>query len=322
MAHKFRATQLLTTSEINQLTKRSNFSAWLMVVANWSLVLFAFLLVAYETNVLTILVALIIIGGRQLGLAILMHECSHYSFFASKPLNDIIGKWFLAAPVLADLSAYRKYHLKHHRLLGTKDDPDYPNYKTFPIDKSSLKRKLLRDITGLSGVKNLYGLFLMYAGVIDYDLSFKPKASHHISNKDKVKNFVINFYPVAVVQLVLFATFWLFDHPELYLLWFTAFLTTFSAFSRIRNAAEHANVDDLLSDDPRKSTRTTQANWWERLTVAPNYVNFHLEHHLLPAVPAYHLRKCHKLLMDRGAYEQDESAIAHNYMEVMGKLVN
>ena len=29
------------------------------------------------------------------------------------------------------------------------------------------------------------------------------------------------------------------------------------------------------------NTRTTRVRWWERFLLAPNFVNYHLEHHLL-----------------------------------------
>ncbi|MAC71727.1 MAG: hypothetical protein CMP84_16195 [Gammaproteobacteria bacterium] len=60
-------------------------------------------------------------------------------------------------------------------------------------------------------------------------------------------------------------------------------------FSRIRNLAEHAAVPDLTDSDPLLNSRTTLASWWERLTFAPNSINYHLEHNLLPAVPKYRL---------------------------------
>jgi hypothetical protein len=49
--------------------------------------------------------------------------------------------------------------------------------------------------------------------------------------------------------------------------------------TRIRNIAEHAVVPD--ANDPLRNTRTTRANFLERLFIAPYYVNYHLEHHLL-----------------------------------------
>ena len=65
---------------------------------------------------------------------------------------------------------------------------------------------------------------------------------------------------------------------------------------RIRNIAEHAVVPD--SSDPLRNTRTTHANFLERLFIAPYYVNYHLEHHLLFYVPCYNLPRVHRILSE------------------------
>ena len=65
--------------------------------------------------------------------------------------------------------------------------------------------------------------------------------------------------------------------------------------TRIRNIAEHAVVPD--SDDPLRNTRTTKASLIERIFIAPYFVNYHLEHHLLFYVPCYNLPKLHAILM-------------------------
>ena len=65
--------------------------------------------------------------------------------------------------------------------------------------------------------------------------------------------------------------------------------------TRIRNIAEHAVVPD--GDDPLRNTRTTRANWIERALIAPYFVNYHLEHHLLYYVPCYNLPKLHAIMM-------------------------
>jgi len=90
-------------------------------------------------------------------------------------------------------------------------------------------------------------------------------------------------------------------HPALYLLWIGAWLTTNTLVTRIRAIAEHALTPD--ADDPLGNTRTTLTRWWERLLVAPNRVNYHLEHHLLMTVPHYNLPRMHALLRERGVLE-------------------
>src|SRR5262249_41973593 len=86
-------------------------------------------------------------------------------------------------------------------------------------------------------------------------------------------------------------------HPALYLLWVVAWLTTHTLVTRIRSIAEHAMVPDPR--DQLRNTRTTLARWWERLLLAPNRVNYHLEHHLLMTVPHSGRPRMHEPLATR-----------------------
>ena len=44
---------------------------------------------------------------------------------------------------------------------------------------------------------------------------------------------------------------------------------------------------------------------WERLTIAPLNINFHIAHHLFPAVPWYRLPTVHARLMQDAAYRAE-----------------
>jgi fatty acid desaturase len=118
---------------------------------------------------------------------------------------------------------------------------------------------------------------------------------------------------VLVTNGVLLGLLTLAGHPALYLLWVVAWFTTYSLVTRIRSIAEHAMVPDPVDD--LQNTRTTLARWWERLFVAPNRVNYHLEHHLLMSVPHYHLPRLHRLLRERGVLES--ACITRGYPAVL-----
>src|SRR5207244_4038949 len=67
--------------------------------------------------------------------------------------------------------------------------------------------------------------------------------------------------------------------------------------------------------DPLRNTRTTLARWWERLLLAPNRVNYHLEHHLVMTVPHYNLPRMHRLLRARGVLE--DACVTRGYLDVL-----
>jgi fatty acid desaturase len=264
-------------------------------------------------------VALVLLGGRHLGLSILMHECAHQSLFATPWLNDVIGQWLCAAPEWQRLHAYRAHHFKHHARTSLDDDPDLVLAAPFPTTRASLVRKFLRDVTGLAYFRRVAALLLMDAGVLVYTASTGATyAQPRPSPAQMLKSLVANFGPVLLTNAALFALLAASGHAWLYGVWVLSWATTFSLFVRIRSIAEHAVTE--TGSDPLKNTRTTQAHVLARLTVAPHHVNYHLEHHLLPKVPHYKLRALHALLRERGAYA--DATHAPGYLEVLRLAVS
>jgi len=309
----------LKPAELKPYTQRSNLIATWLVFFNWALIIAAFTLTALWPTPLVIIISLVLLANRQLGLAILMHECAHYSLFKSRELNRWVGTLLCAAPVIADLNGYRKYHMQHHIDAGTTADPDYPNYKNYPVTKSSMGRKIARDFTGITGLKTLYATLLMNAGLLNYDMSYQShSAEKKIGFQQGLTNLIKNLaLPVTMHLLMWFTLYWL-GHGWLYGLWWVSYFTVYMFILRIRNAAEHGAVPDLLDKDPLLHARTTYASWWERLTFSPNYVNYHMEHHLRPSVPCYRLPSFHAYLQQRGLLNHID--VAPGYLHVMRQL--
>jgi fatty acid desaturase len=318
---------LLPRDELQQLQRRSNARGLWMLACNWALVAAAFALVGCWPGVLSVLVALLLLGGRQLGLGILMHECAHRSLFASARLNEALGQWLCAAPMGADLTVYRAYHMTHHVKTGTDDDPDLANYAGYPVARASLARKFARDLVGLTGLKALATLLVLYMQPDPRALKFgyayrrsdAAAPADRISVVARLKHLLVNTRRIFTVQAAGFAMLWALGHPLLYLLWPLAWLTSYMLFSRIRNAAEHGALPGTRGGDVWTSTRSVRARWWARLTVAPNYVNYHLEHHLAPTVPAARLPQLHRRLGELGVLARAQ--VAPGYFAVLRELV-
>ncbi len=146
-----RASSLLTPAEIRRFGARSDAVGAALVLHAWMVIFAAMALFVLWPNPLTLAVAIVLIGGRQLGLAILMHDAAHGLLFRRKAANDRVAQWLCAYPVATDLRLYRPYHLTHHRLTQQPDDPDLVLSAPFPITRASLRRKILRDLTGRTG---------------------------------------------------------------------------------------------------------------------------------------------------------------------------
>ena len=306
---------LLSKEEIHGLLQPSDWKGFQAVLTTWVLITFSFALVGFFPSVLTVLVALVLIGGRHLALGILMHEACHHSLFRTKKLNDWIGSWLCAYPTWQHLARYRVHHLRHHRFAVGPKDPDLDLVSGYPTTRRSLARKILRDLSGLSGLKRIYGLLLMDFGKIQYTVSNRliPLNQKSRTGAEVLRTGFLNLHGVILTNLLLFLILATLGHAELYLLWIGSYLTTFSLFVRVRSIAEHACTGIDL--DPMKSTRTTHASPLARLTVAPHRVNFHLEHHLAMAVPYFHLPVAHQILKERGFLAS--AHYAQNYWDVL-----
>jgi fatty acid desaturase len=291
-----------TRQEIQELLRVESWRGWLSIAIDWGIVAGALALVAAWPNPLSVVVALVLIGGRQLGLAVMMHEAAHRTLLRDRRWNDWAGSWLCAYPVWSDLHAYRTYHLQHHAKNWTQEDPDLSLVLPFPITRASLRRKIWRDLSGRTGRK-----FARAA----WGRSLARWRAGDLNGRRAFVGFLVTNGCLLAILTAL-------GHPALYLLWAGAWLTTHTLVTRIRSIAEHAMVPDPT--DPLRNTRTTLVSWWERLVFAPNRVNYHLEHHLLMTVPHSKLPRLHRMLSERGLL--DGALVTRGYAAVLRRAAS
>ena len=285
---------VLSKDELRALNRKSDLRAAASLAFTWALIIGAFAMAIIWPNPLTILLGVLLLGGRQLALGVINHDCAHHSFFKSPKVNEFVGHYIVGAPMNISLPAYRAYHLKHHKYAGTPDDPDIVFVKNYPVSKDSIKRKFLRDLTGRTGFRD---------------------------TMMKLKNFKLKRnWPWLTFHVLLLGILTAVGAPWAYLMWWVAELCIYPAIVRLRQIGEHGAAPDRTSLDPRLNTGTTVAPFWQRVFLAPNDVNYHLEHHYLAAVPPYNLPKLHRLLKSRGFYE-GIPCIATGYGDVLRKAV-
>ena len=295
--------------------------AWLIVFgAAWGTALL------WEWNFLAGLIAapiaIAIIGGRQLGLSILMHDAAHGHLHPNRKLNNFLGQ-FTGAATGSDLHAYRAYHLTHHKYTQQPEDPDLGLSAPFPTTRASLRRKVIRDLTAQTFFKQRshqfakawQGFKAILRGESDAPGAARDTSAGRALNNsgrsgvdapvetiDGAKVTARTIGRFLAIQIAVLITSLLTVGILPFLLWLIALATTFQLFLRIRNIAEHA-CTTTGSEDPFSHARTTRANFLERLTVAPYWVNYHSEHHLFMGVPCYHLERAHEFL-GKGGYHQ------------------
>ena len=80
------ATTLLTVDQLGRVGMRSDLRGCFLVTHAWSVIAGASALFIVYPNVLTYVLAVLVIGSRQLGLLILMHDAAHNALFRTPML--------------------------------------------------------------------------------------------------------------------------------------------------------------------------------------------------------------------------------------------
>jgi fatty acid desaturase len=298
---RFDPTAAFTPDEMATVRARSDVTGLLCIAHAWIVIAAAMALFALLPNPFTFVAAVVLIGTRQLGLAILMHDAAHGVLMRTKSWNDPVSQWLCAYPVFTDTIPYRHYHLKHHRSTQQPDDPDLGLSAPFPITRASFRRKMIRDFTGQTGLKQRRAQIRAALG--------KPGESFAV----RFATFRTKLGGPIVANLVLIAILTALGRPQYYLyFWLLPILTWQQVITRVRNIAEHAVVPD--NNDVFRNARTTYASWWERALFAPYWVNYHVDHHLLFHVSCYNLPVLHALLLKKGFGPRME--IKPNYISI------
>jgi fatty acid desaturase len=235
--------------------------------------------------------AVVLVGARQYGLLILLHDASHGLLHPKRRVNDAMTLWLLAAPCGSSFVNSRKTHLMHHRFLGDDArDPDYFLYCSgAPAPKSQPGRfawHFTKLVFGGQVVHTLFGKLGGAAAQSGAELGPKVRA----------------LLPVALVQLVILGAFTAAGRPLAYFyLWVLPLVTLAVLFNGARVFCDHS-VPAGSATHAEALIVTYLSNPVERFFLSPFHMNFHAEHHFFPYVPHYNLPKLRALLQATPEY--------------------
>ena len=281
-----------SSAEWTPLAARSSWKGLALVAHCWAVIALAGAMVILWPVTLPLAVA--IIGARQLGLAILMHDAAHGALHPNRKVNDWVAEWLCGG----GLASYRAYHLQHHKYAQQAEDPDLVLSAPFPITRPSLRRKIVRDLTGQTWFKQRFGRLAARLKARGRGQSVLPILGDEILRQ---RRWLI-FNGLALAAFSLAGLWWAW-----FALWLLPRATWFQLVTRLRNIAEHALVAKD-EPDPLRHARTTHANWLERALIAPYFVNYHCEHHMFMHVPCWSLPRARRLLGNKGVLPRMEGA--------------
>ena len=295
------ARKLLPREELFALTQLSAWRSTLAIFRTLVSVTVLICAAVYAGSAVAMAVAAILMAPLQHAMFILVHEAAHYRLFAKRWLNDFIGRLLGMAGGIS-MCSYRVIHRLHHNHLYGENDPDIALHGGYPRGRVYLLTKLGKDLLGLTAYKNYRYFFGNPAINANTDTRIRPlhDTSPHLRRAARQDRWLVAAFHVCM-PVAMFAAGWGWQYL---VLWVLPLVTGLQMILRLRAICEHGAVSDTAS--PLLAARTNQANAVSRFLLFPHHVNYHLDHHLYPAVPHYRLPALHEALRRKGILQGAE----------------
>ncbi len=223
------------------------------------------------------------------------HDGIHLNLLDNKYASVLAGMLFSAASFFP-LIGYGVSHWNHHRFTNQKSDPDANIYPKF---KGLLSRLLLGRITAN---RRYTSITVKLALGIPVDPTYRLPFSDRWLRVFSILNLLLFVFWFAVIVSICQVNFSL----GLYAVILP--LLMMIPITGIRFYLEHTSTGAGIFRD----TRTYSHPVYTFLLFGNN---MHLEHHLYPHVPSYHLAKVHWFLKSQGYYERWNSHIVEGFFE-------
>jgi len=303
------ARRILSSAELAPLTELSDWRSLAAVAQTVGVVALAIAFGVWAWPTPWIVLSIVVVGVQQHALFILAHEAAHYRLFRQRALNDAVGRTIGMAGAIS-MCTYRVIHRLHHNNLYTEEDPDTAIHGGYPRGTAYLWKKLAQDLVGWNAWKTFAYFFGAPALNDQTQRAARPLDDTSPQLRRSARNdrwFVVAFQVLA--PLLCFVLGGWRGLAQYAALWLVPMLTVLQPILRLRAICEHGATTDFSS--PLTAARSNRArgsvlNVLGRALLFPHHVNYHLEHHLYPAVPHYHLPRLHRLLAEKGALDGAE----------------
>ena len=303
------ARRILSPAELAPLTELSDWRSLAAVAQTAAIIALAIAFGIWVWPSPWIVLSIVIVGVQQHALFILAHEAAHYRLFRQRAINDAIGRAIGMAGAIS-MCTYRVIHRLHHNNLYSEEDPDTAIHGGYPRGTAYLWKKLGQDVVGWNAWKTFAYFFGAPALNDQTQRAARPldDTSPQLRRSARIDRwFVVAFHLLAPLACFVFGG-WL-GLAQYAAFWLVPMLTVLQPILRLRAICEHGATTDFSSPlTAARSNRTGGGplNVLGRALLFPHHVNYHLEHHLYPAVPHYHLPRLHRLLVEKGALDGAE----------------
>lgn len=247
---------------------------------------------AYKSLSVSYLLALVpslLAAGFMTRIFIIFHDCTHYSFFKSRPANRIVGTC-MGVLTLFPFDQWGHEHAIHHATSGNLDKRGTGDIWTLTVDeyvaapfRLRLAYRLYRNPFVMFGLGPIYVFLLKNR--------FNRKGARQ---KERMNTYLTNIIIVAVVAILCWAIGWqsfLFVHGTIFLIAGSVGIWLFYV--------QHTFEDSYFEEDKdwEYVKAAVEGSSFYKLPKILQFltgnIGFHHVHHLSPRVPNYKLEEAH-----------------------------
>ncbi len=265
-------TQAVLAEKIRALEVPS-ISRWLRAALNeWGIIGIACGVAIYLNNPLGYILAVLVVGVRRHALTLLGHDGAHFLISRDKDLNDFLVECFVFWPSFVGVTAYRMFHVFHHKYLGTLQDLELLHKKLtapawdLPMTKWGMVKRVCLDLVG-GGTKEVL-VILRMVGI--------PQRPRDVIGPLVWWGVVLGaLYLLGGMEVAI----------KVFFIWNVSMFTSFITVFRLRMWTEHLGT---------ASVYRIAATWFEKQFL-PYNTDHHWEHHTHMNVPFYNLPRVREL---------------------------
>jgi fatty acid desaturase len=259
--------------------KTNKYYSVIAILVFYCFIFISFFAIFYSHNlsifpqILINIFSFFIIGYCQYSIGNGMHEAVHRNL----PIkSDLYNAIFCAYPIGLSMG-YRETHLRHHRFVGTPEDPDFEYYQNFPRSRLQLIGRFFKYFSGIPAV-----------------LQFISMHTKKVDRKTK-KVGGGELAPFLLVQTLIFTVItYIFNSPYYYFFyWVLPVASVGKLLSSTRLMCEHGSSEGCV-------IRTITGSRFRTWSLGAFDFNYHAEHHLVPSIPFAHLKNLYQLKQKNG----------------------
>ncbi|PGS28086.1 fatty acid desaturase [Bacillus cereus] len=247
---------------------------------------------AYKSLSVSYLLALVpslLAAGFMTRIFIIFHDCTHYSFFKSRPANRVVGTC-MGVLTLFPFDQWGHEHAIHHATSGNLDKRGTGDIWTLTVDeyvaapfRLRLAYRLYRNPFVMFGLGPIYVFLLKNR--------FNRKGARQ---KERMNTYLTNIIIVAVVAILCWAIGWqsfLLVHGTIFLIAGSVGIWLFYV--------QHTFEDSYFEEDKdwEYVKAAVEGSSFYKLPKILQFltgnIGFHHVHHLSPRVPNYKLEEAH-----------------------------